>query len=235
MAADLRAHRDQKIRQVGDLGFHRGVGIVVVPSANTAASIAFLVAPTLGIRNSISPPRSRLPFARDQIAVASGPRNRAQGMLVRACRSRAFRACSRPEAALRRVRNGRATVRRSRTMPPVCARVRRARGACDIRWHRSSRCWRLLAQTRAQRFEQRPHHRDVGDARNAMQRHLALGEQAAAMIGSAAFLAPDVDAALEPRAAATRSVVSKRSRRFMKRSLRRAEPKRWFRRRVRRR
>ena len=35
----------------------------------------------------------------------------------------------------------------------------------------------LVADPRAQRLEQRPHHRDVGDARNAVQRDRALRQQ----------------------------------------------------------
>ena len=51
----------RKFAEVDDFGFHRDVlDDVVVPSASTAASIAFLVAPTLGMRNSIVAPCKRL-------------------------------------------------------------------------------------------------------------------------------------------------------------------------------
>ena len=59
-AGDLRAHRDEKVCEVDDFGLHRDVVIVVVPSATTLASSAFLVAPTLGMRKSMLAPCKRL-------------------------------------------------------------------------------------------------------------------------------------------------------------------------------
>src|SRR5581483_1629201 len=50
-----------------------------------------------------------------------------------------------------------------------------------------------------ERFEQRPHHRDVGDARGAVQRHLAAGEEGGRHDRQRGVLrALDVDAAFEP-------------------------------------
>ena len=60
----------KKFAEIDDFGFHRDVTQRGRPFGYTAASIAFLVAPTLGKRNSIAAPCSRPVFRFcDQIAV----------------------------------------------------------------------------------------------------------------------------------------------------------------------
>ena len=59
---DLRAHRPRKFARSTTSGSIAAFLSVVVPSAKTAASIAFFVAPTLGMRNSIVAPRSEPAF-----------------------------------------------------------------------------------------------------------------------------------------------------------------------------
>ena len=61
LAGDLRAHRDEEVGEIDDFGFHRDVVQRGHALGEHAASIAFLVAPTLGNRNSTVAPCSRRP------------------------------------------------------------------------------------------------------------------------------------------------------------------------------
>ncbi len=182
LAGDLRAHRDQEVREVDDFGFHRrrcASSSCRRPTPRRAC--AFFVAPTLGMRNSIvGAVSTRRPCdcgdqdSRGRCAL----RSRARRKPARACRSRAFRARSRREAALRRGRSVRAAVP---TMSNEAASLRTS--AYGARYDRNvaridrHRVVAFVANPRAESFQQRPHHRHVGDARHAMERYGPFGKQ----------------------------------------------------------
>ena len=152
---------------------------VVVPSASTAASIAFLVAPTLGMRNSIVAPCKRLRLRLgDQIAVrvAHLAAKRDEGLLVHVGRARAehaaagkrnFGSAEAPEQRADDIERGRELAHQR-----VGRAIRR-----DVACVDRNGVVAFVANARAKRFEQRPHHRNVGDARHAMQRDFTLAQQ----------------------------------------------------------
>ncbi len=80
-------------------------------------------------------------------------------------------------------------------------RVRRAM-LVDVRRVDRDRVAVFERDARAERLEQRPHHRDVGDARDAVQRHFSARQQRGRHDRERGVLrALDLDAAFEPRAA----------------------------------
>ena len=179
LARDLRSHRDEKVRQVDDLGFHRDVFQRRRAVGQDGGEHRVLRrADARHAKLDRRAPQARAAGLRDQIAVCvvDVASERDEGLFVHVGRARAQHASARQrhlgasEASEQRADD----VERCREL--AHERVRRAirRDVARVDRHRVVA---LVADARAQRFEQRPHHRDVGDARNPMQRYGALRQQ----------------------------------------------------------
>ena len=176
---DLRAHRAQEVGEVDDFGLHRGVLDRRRPLSQDGREHRVLRC--ADARHAEIDGRAAQFSAlgdRDQIAV--GVRNRraerTKCLFVHVGRARAEDAAAGQRdlgaAEARQQRSDQ--IKRGREFSDE--RVRRAvRG--DVRRVDDDRVRALGAQPRAERLEQRPHHRDVGDARYAVQDNRGLGQE----------------------------------------------------------